>query len=171
MNNIDISILIIIGVGFVFGLFKGLVRELASLVAIVLGIYGAKLFSSLLVPLFVNLLGVSERVAQPLSYIVLFIAIAVVLLMLARAIDEVFDAVALSGLNKLLGGLFGALKYALIISVLINVFDSLNHKFRFVTEEKQLTSVTYQPLLNLAPELWDEAMQYHEENEAKQTEQ
>lgn len=171
MNNIDISILIIIGVGFVFGLFKGLVRELASLVAIVLGIYGAKLFSSLLVPLFVNLLGVSEKVAQPLSYVVLFIAIAVVLLMLARAIDEVFDAVALSGLNKLLGGLFGALKYALIISVLINVFDSLNHKFRFVTEEKQLTSVTYQPLLNLAPELWDEAMQYHEENEAKQTEQ
>ncbi len=106
MNSIDISILIIIGVGFVFGLFKGLVRELASLAAIVLGIYGAKLFSSLLVPLFINVLGVSEKVAQPLSYIIVFIAIAVVLLILARAIDEVFDAVALSGLNKLLGGLF-----------------------------------------------------------------
>ena len=78
---------------------------------------------------------------------------------------------SLNGLNKFLGGLFGALKYALIISVLINVFDSLNQKFRFMTEDKQLTSVTYHPLLNLAPELWDEAMQYHEENEAKQTEQ
>ena len=171
MNSIDISILIIIGAGFVFGLFKGLVRELASLVAIVLGIYGAKFFSSLLVPFFINLLGVSEKVAQPLSYVVLFVAIAVVLLILARAIDKFFVAVALSGLNKFLGGLFGALKYALIISVLINVFDSLNQKFRFVTEEKQLTSVTYKPLLNLAPELWEEAMQYHEENEAKQTEQ
>lgn len=171
MNSIDISVFIIIGVGFVFGLFKGLIRELASLAAIVLGIYGAKLFSSLLVPLIVSLFGVSEKVAQPLSYVVLFITIAVVLLILARAIDKVFDAVALSGLNKFLGGLFGALKYALIISVLINVFDSLNQKFRFMTEDKQLTSVTYHPLLNLAPELWDEAMQYHEENEAKQTEQ
>lgn len=171
MNSIDISILIIIGVGFVFGLFKGLVRELASLAAIVLGIYGAKLFSSLLVPLFINVLGVSEKVAQPLSYIIVFIAIAVVLLILARAIDKVFDAVALSGLNKFLGGVFGALKYALIISVLINVFDSLNQKFRFMTEEKQFTSVTYQPLLNLAPELWEEAMQYHEQNETEQTEQ
>lgn len=167
MNSIDISILIIIGVGFVFGLFKGLVRELASLAAIVLGIYGAKLFSSLLVPLFINVLGVSEKVAQPLSYVVLFVAIAVALLVLARTVDKVFDAVSLGGLNKFLGGLFGALKYALVISVLINVFEPLNQKFRFMTEEKQFTSVTYQPLLNLAPELWEEAMQYSHENESE----
>ena len=171
MNSIDISILIIIGAGFVFGLFKGLVRELASLAAIVLGIYGAKLFSSLLVPLFINVLGVSEKVAQPLSYVVLFVAIAVALLVLARTVDKVFDAVSLGGLNKFLGGLFGALKYALVISVLINVFEPLNQKFRFMNEERKFTSVTYQPLLNLAPELWEEAMQYHGQNETEQTEQ
>ena len=167
MNSIDISILIIIGAGFVFGLFKGLVRELASLVAIVLGIYGAKFFSSLLVPFFINLLGVSEKVAQPLSYVVLFVAIVVALLVLARTIDKVFDAVSLGGLNKFLGGVFGALKYALIISVLINVFEPLNQKFRFMSEEKQQNSVTYRPLLNLAPDLWDEATQYRHESEAE----
>ncbi|NCB67667.1 MAG: CvpA family protein [Bacteroidia bacterium] len=167
MSNIDISILIIVGAGFVFGLFKGLVRELASLAAIVLGIYGAKLFSSLLVPLVVDMLGVSEKVAQPLSYVVLFIAIAVALLILARTVDKVFDAVSLGGLNKFLGGVFGALKYALIISVLINVFEPLNQKFRFMSEEKQQNSVTYRPLLNLAPDLWDEATQYRHESEAE----
>jgi len=167
MSNIDISILIIVGAGFVFGLFKGLVRELASLAAIVLGIYGAKLFSSMLVPLVVDMLGVSEKVAQPLSYVVLFIAIAVALLILARTVDKVFDAVSLGGLNKFLGGVFGALKYALIISVLINVFEPLNQKFRFMSEEKQQNSVTYRPLLNLAPDLWDEATQYRHESEAE----
>lgn len=167
MSNIDISILIIVGAGFVFGLFKGLVRELASLAAIVLGIYGAKLISSLLVPLVVDMLGVSEKVAQPLSYVVLFIAIAVALLILARTVDKVFDAVSLGGLNKFLGGVFGALKYALIISVLINVFEPLNQKFRFMSEEKQQNSVTYRPLLNLAPDLWDEATQYRHESEAE----
>ena len=167
MSNIDISILIIVGAGFVLGIFKGLVRELASLAAIVLGIYGAKLFSSLLVPLVVDMLGVSEKVAQPLSYVVLFIAIAVALLILARTVDKVFDAVSLGGLNKFLGGVFGALKYALIISVLINVFEPLNQKFRFMSEEKQQNSVTYRPLLNLAPDLWDEATQYRYESEAE----
>ena len=167
MSNIDISILIIVGAGFVFGLFKGLVRELASLAAIVLGIYGAKLFSSLLVPLVVDMLGVYEKVAQPLSYVVLFIAIAVALLILARTVDKVFDAVSLGGLNKFLGGVFGALKYALIISVLINVFEPLNQKFRFMSEEKQQNSVTYRPMLNLAPDLWDEATQYRHESEAE----
>lgn len=167
MNSIDISILIIIGAGFVFGLFKGLVRELASLAAIVLGIYGAKFFSSLLVPLVVDMLGVSEKVAQPLSYVVLFVAIAVALLVLARTVDKVFEAVSLGGLNKFLGGLFGALKYALVISVLINVFEPLNQKFRFMSEEKQQNSVTYRSLLHLAPDFWDEATQYRHESEAE----
>ena len=41
MNTIDFVILIPILIGFVFGLFKGFIKELASLAAIFLGIYGA----------------------------------------------------------------------------------------------------------------------------------
>lgn len=164
MNSIDITFLIIIGVGFVFGLFKGLIRELASLAAIVLGIYGAKMFSSLLVPILIQFFKISDKVAQPVAYIVLFIIIVVLLLMLARAIDKLFDAVALDGLNKFLGGLFGALKYALILSVLINVFDTFDQKLQFMSKENRENSIVYKPLMNLAPQLWVEAKRYNEES-------
>jgi len=42
MNSIDIFLLTPIAIGFVFGIFKGLIKELASLAAIVLGIFGSK---------------------------------------------------------------------------------------------------------------------------------
>lgn len=45
MNSLDIFILIPIAIGFVFGLFKGLVKELTSLAAIFLGIYFSKILS------------------------------------------------------------------------------------------------------------------------------
>ena len=43
MNTLDLVILIPIAVGFVFGLFKGLIKELTSLAAIFLGIYAANI--------------------------------------------------------------------------------------------------------------------------------
>lgn len=157
MNSFDISIMIIIAAGFVFGLFKGLVRELAGLIAIVLGIYGAKIFSALLAPVLCNVFGVMPKVSQPLSYVILFVTIVVLLLLAARIVDKLFEAVSLGSLNKFLGGVFGALKFALIISVLLNVFDALNQNFAFRDTDKQQSSVIYKPLVRMAPELWDEA--------------
>ncbi len=64
---------------------------------------------------------------------------------------------SLGGLNKLLGGFFGGLKYALIVSVLLNVFDAIDSKFPIVEPETKSNSFGYKPMLKLAPALWDEA--------------
>ena len=45
MNKIDIILLIILGFGLVRGFMRGLIIEMASLLAIVVGIYGAIHFS------------------------------------------------------------------------------------------------------------------------------
>jgi membrane protein required for colicin V production len=123
MNSLDLFILIPIIAGFTFGLFKGLVKELTSLAAVVLGIYGAKFFSPWLVNVLVKSFDFSVKTAQPTAYFLLFIVIVVGLLFLSRIVDKVFESMSLGGLNKFFGGLFGALKYALILSVLINVFN------------------------------------------------
>jgi len=67
-----------------------------------------------------------------------------------------FDSIALGGLNKFLGGLFAALKYALIVSVLLNVFNAMDAKFTMIKPKTKLESVGYKPLMSLAPVLWDE---------------
>jgi membrane protein required for colicin V production len=126
------------------------------LAAIVLGIYGAKLFAPFISGFLVHTFHFSSKTALPVAYLLLFVAIALTLLMLANMLDKVFNSMSLGGLNKFLGGLFGALKYALIVSILLNVFDSLNTKFAFITPKTKAESIGYKPLLKFAPTLWDE---------------
>jgi len=157
MNTLDLVLIVPIVLGFVFGLFKGLIKELASLAAIVLGIYGARLFAPSVSQFLIHNLKFSEKTALPLAYLFLFIGIGILLLFIAKALDKVFDSIALGGLNKFLGGVFCALKYALIVSVLLNVFNGLNSKLSLIKSKTKAESIAYKPLMNLAPTLWDEA--------------
>lgn len=163
MSNFDIAVILIVGIGFVVGLFKGLVKELASLLAIVAGVYLAKLFSQPLSYIIIEQFGFSQNITQPLSYIIIFVIVAILFLLLARLVDKFFDAVSLSFANKILGALFGAAKYMLILSVLLNVFDTLNNNFHFTDKKMDEGSITYAPLLKVAPKLWDDA-QYIKKN-------
>jgi len=156
MNTLDLVIIIPIVLGFIFGLFKGLVKELTSLSAIVLGVFGARLFAPSVSEFFINKFSFSPKTALPLSYLFIFIFIAAILLVLAKMLEKLFDSIALGGLNKLLGGFFAALKYALIVSVFLNVFDALNNKFPLIKSKSKVESITYKPILKLAPKLWDE---------------
>ena len=156
MNSLDLFLLIPIALGFISGLFKGLVSELTSLAAIVLGIFGAKLFAPIVSNILIKSFDFSPKTAHPLSYLLIFIAIAISMLMLAKMLDKMFDSMSLGGLNKLFGAVFGALKYALIISVLLNVFDAVDSKFSILKKETKENSIAYKPLLKFGPALWDE---------------
>jgi membrane protein required for colicin V production len=55
----------------------------------------------------------------------------------------------------LLGGVFAALKYALIVSVLLNIFDALDSKLPIMKAKTKVESIGYKPILKLAPALWE----------------
>jgi len=164
MNTLDLLILIPIVLGFVFGLFKGLIKELTSLAAIVLGIFGAKLFAPSVSGFLIHVFHFSPRTALPMSYLLLFITIAMGLLLIATMLDKLFESMALGGVNKFLGGLFGGLKYALIVSVLLNVFDALDSRFPIINVKTKAESIGYKPVLKFGPTLWQETKK-HEANE------
>jgi len=156
MHTLDLLIIMPITLGFVFGLFKGLVKELTSLAAIILGVYGAKLFAPLVSRFLIHTFHFSDKTAMPVSYLLLFITIALVLLLVANMLDKIFDSMSLGGLNKFLGGIFGGIKYALIVSILLNVFDSMDSRFAIIKPKTKAESICYKPMLKFAPTLWDE---------------
>ena len=75
-----------------------------------------------------------------------FIAIGLI----CRLLEGILNIVMLGWLNKLLGIAFAFLKTALIIGLIIMLFNSLNNTFHIVQEEKLAESVLYGPLKNLA---------------------
>lgn len=165
MNTLDLILLLPIAAGFVFGLFKGLIKELTSLSAIFLGIYSARFFSPGVCNYLIQKYDFSQKTAQPLSYLIIFILVVIVLLLIANALNKLVESVALGGFNKFLGGIFGALKLALIISVLVNVFDALDSRFPLINAETKTESIAYNPVMKLGPSLWEETKKHTLQND------
>jgi membrane protein required for colicin V production len=156
MNALDYFLIIPIVIGFIWGVFNGLIKELTSLVAIVLGIYGAKICAPFVAHFLMTNLKFTKVIAFPFAYILLFIAISLSMNLLAKIISSILSTIALGGVNKFLGGVFGGLKIALIISILLNLFNAIDRQFSILKAETKSKSIAYKPLIKMAPELWDE---------------
>ncbi len=157
MNIYDLIILITVVAGFGFGIFKGFVREAMSLLSIVLGWVLAEMFNHKVTPYIEKIINTSGSLTTIISYILIFIATVVVLLSIAKMIEKLFSKLHLSWFNSLLGGIFGAFKWAIIASIVFNIFDALDSKFNFVNQQIKSESVVYFPTLRLSPTLWEQS--------------
>lgn len=156
MNTFDIVIAALLLFGFIRGFSKGLFMELASLIALIAGIYGAIHFSYLAENLLINWVDWDEEYITITAFACTFIVIVVTIALVGRLFTKIADFAALGILNKILGGAFGALKYGLILSVIFIVFDKLNKNIPFVSEEKTEDSLLFIPVRDLAPMLFSD---------------
>jgi membrane protein required for colicin V production len=64
------------------------------------------------------------------------------------------DFAALGLVNKIMGGIFGFLKAAFIMSVLLIFFNRINYNFSFVEKETMDNSILYEPVKRIAPTIF-----------------
>ncbi|MDR1860416.1 MAG: CvpA family protein [Bacteroidales bacterium] len=151
MNYIDIIIGIVLLAAAVRGFRKGLIHEVATLVAIVLGIWGALHFSDLTADWLRNTFGWDFKLLNWVAYLVTFLIIVVLIYYFGKLIDSIVKAAKLSFINKILGLLFSLLKSALIISALLFVYEGFDPEGRIIAPETREESYIYTPLRNFAP--------------------
>ena len=167
MIALDIGILVITLWLAYKGFTKGIIIELASLIALALGVYGAIHFSNLL-NLYIIEFGISEKYTPILSFAATFILILLVIHLIAKLITKLIDALSLSFLNKIGGALFGALKGLLICTVIILYVNKLDQRISFLSSEMKNESVFYNPMLEIGesvfPKIMDEYFPKKEEN-------
>ena len=60
-------------------------------------------------------------------------------------------AVALGFVNKLAGGIFGMLKFGLILSVIIFVLNAIEKNIHIIPSEMKQKSLLYEPVGKIAP--------------------
>ncbi len=154
MAVIDIVLGALLLFGLVRGLFKGLFVEVASLVALVAGVYGAIHFSDYAASFFEDSVDWDEKYVNIFAFAITFIVIVLAIALAGKALTKLADFAALGILNKLLGAVFGALKIGLILSILLIVFDNMNNTIPFADEEDLETSILYKPVKSLAPMLF-----------------
>lgn len=169
MNTFDLFIFIPIAAGLVFGLFKGFVKELTSFITVFVAWFAAEIFNPVFSPQIIRFFHFSEKTGATFSYILIFLAVIILMLILSKFIEKIISKIHLGWLNSLAGGLLGALKYAIIVSVLMNAFDALDTRFHFAKQEKKEASIGYYPILKMAPSLWKETKEIYEKQKQKNT--
>ena len=165
MNTFDIIIAVILLFGFIRGLMKGFFVELASLVSLIAGVYGAIHFSFFVGNFLQDKVEWEERYISIIAFAITFVAIVIVISLLGKLFTKVADFASLGILNKLLGGAFGMLKLGLIVSVLLIVFDKLNSTIPFVNKENTEDSILYGPVKNLAPMIFPNFLTVEDDND------
>ncbi|WP_452224864.1 CvpA family protein [Lacinutrix chionoecetis] len=151
MSVIDIVLGALLLFGLVRGFMKGLFVEIASLIALVAGVYGAIHFSYFVAEFLMERTDWTEKTINITAFAITFVIIIIVISLAGKALTKLADFAALGILNKLLGGVFGALKIGLILSVLLIVFDKMNNTITFLEEENINDSLLYEPVKSIAP--------------------
>lgn len=118
MNYVDIFLLVILVLGAIRGYSKGLIIELFSLIAFFFGLFGAIKFSG---PIATVFFGDSDYYTIGLVgvFILLFIALSVLINLIAKMIKKGIDLIFLGWFDNILGGILGMLKWGFLVSMLV----------------------------------------------------
>ena len=160
MNYLDIIIAIPLLWGAYNGFRKGLIIEVASLIALIAGIYGAIEFSFFISDLLAQYVNWSSRVMQTASFCLTFLVIVIIVHLIARGIQKIAKLAALGTINRFLGVIFGVLKYLVIVAILIYLTNSVNSRYRFIAPETIEKSILFEPLVSLVPGLYPSVEKY-----------
>jgi len=123
MNLLDVILIVVVGFSSVYGLFKGMVKEVISLLAVIIGLIGASRFYEEASPLLKDF-GLGEQVAKSLSFFILFILIFIAMILIGKLLHRLIHAIFLGWLNRLGGVGFGFIR-GIVISGIIIVFLTL----------------------------------------------
>jgi membrane protein required for colicin V production len=154
MNIFDIIIAALLLFGFVRGFLKGLFVEIASLVALIGGVYGAIHFSYFIGDFLNESVSWTEEYISLAAFAGTFIVIIIVISLLGKALTKFADFVSLGVMNKILGAVFGALKIGLILSIVFIFFSKMNDTIHFIKKETLESSILYNPVKKIAPLLF-----------------
>ena len=165
MNIFDIIITALLLFGFVRGLVKGLFVEVASLAALIGGVYGAIHFSYLISNFLKEYVTWNTEYISLAAFAITFIVIIVVISLLGKALTKIANFASLGIINKILGGVFGVLKIGLILSVVFIFFGKMNDTIPFIEKQTLEESILYSPVKKIATTIFPSII--NGENEKK----
>jgi len=137
MNTFDIIISVIFGYCLVRGLFRGLIKELASIVGVLSGFYAAYTYYQEVARLMSDWIS-NTAYLNIVSFLMIFCFIFIVISIMGILIKYLLNIVFLGWVDRLFGAVFGMVKALLIAAVLLIMFTSFLPKGGTIIESSIL---------------------------------
>ncbi len=167
MSWFDIIVFLVLLGAFIKGMRKGLAMQIAGLAAIVIGAIFAGKAANIILPYLLEIINISSNVAVMLSYAIAFIIIVVGIKIIGRMLHNLFEALYISFLNKILGAALGVVSASLVLSILVNLAVILDTEQDIITERIKTETFFYSKIQKAAPiivpylkeEIWEKHIQ------------
>jgi membrane protein required for colicin V production len=148
--TLDIILAIPLLVGAFFGFKRGLIMELSRIVSLIVGVYVAVRFSYLFTDYIYDNTDIDTEFLPIISFCLVMLGMMVLIHLLAKLIDKTLKTVALGWALRITGGIFGFLRMAFIVSLIL----MLGHRSEILKEmekgESFQKSVLYEPLVGFS---------------------
>jgi membrane protein required for colicin V production len=151
MNYIDIILCVPLLWGLYKGFTKGLIIEAASIISFGLAVWGGIKFSNFLTGYIHQHFSWNTKYLPVISFAIIFLGILIGVYAIAKLLERLVKAVSLGFVNKLAGGIFGMLKFGLILSVIIFVLNAIEKNIQLIPAEAKQKSLLYEPVGKIAP--------------------
>ncbi len=149
MNFIDLVLIIpILWFGYK-GFTKGFIIEIASLAALMLGLYGGIHFSGFVSGYLSKWFEIKSDYVPLISFSVTFLLIVIVVFLVAKGVDKLVKSAALGLPNRIAGAIIGAAKTIVILSVVILLTNKYDKNGLFLKDEIRNNSLLYNPISKL----------------------
>jgi len=153
LNYLDYTTLAILVLFLVRGYLKGIIVGLATIAALILGIYAAVHFSNYLDATLMEHLHPSRKWLPILSFIITFLLVVIGVMLVAKLTERLADITGMGFFNHLGGALLGILKGVILISVLAFVISSVDPKGKWIAEKDRNNSRVYSQITPVFPYL------------------
>jgi membrane protein required for colicin V production len=150
MTTLDIILLCCFIPGIIRGISKGFLEQALALAGIVLSVWAAFRFSGLVCTWLKPYLTYSETTLNVISFALILVLMSLLVFLVAKLLTKVAEMAMLGWLNKTLGLVFALAVNALVIGVVIILFDIANTKLGMVKPEVLDGSIVYTSLRDLS---------------------
>lgn len=160
MNAIDLILIIPIAWFTYKGFSKGFIIEIASLMALLIGIYAAVHFSFYTTDFLRNQFSLTNKYMGIISFVLTFVLVILLVLLFGRTLENIIKAGQMGFLNKAAGALFGLFKVVFVLSILILALTNFEMENILVKEKYQQGSLLYKPIKKVAPAVFPKLKEF-----------
>lgn len=148
MNYADIILFTLLIIGAAVGFWRGLIKELSGLIGIIGGFVLATECTGILADELSSHLDWSPRVLSVSAFIMLFLGVIIAVKIIAMLIRKFVHLASLGIIDKILGTVFGLLKYLALTALFVFTIESFDRRYPFIEKSMKTESLLYMPLCN-----------------------
>ncbi len=127
MNPFDVFIILIMGYSIIRGLFRGLVKEVSSIIGVLGGFYAAYSYYPMVAKLLSGVID-EQSYLNILSFLIIFCSILIIISILGVVIKYLLNVAFLGWVDRICGLGFGLIKGVLIVTVIFIILTTFLSK-------------------------------------------